>query len=189
MTNKHAYTRGLGMTTPHPEPMPQHTNNTRTGATRRAFARFEARLSQWLARHSIPALRISLGAVFFAFGALKFFPGVSPAEDMVRETVPALTFGIIPAGLGLVLTAVLETFIGLTLLTGRWLRSGLLALGLSMIGIMSPLLLSVPSLFPAPDFAPTLKAQYVVKDLVLVSAGLVVAAKALGAQLVSPRES
>ena len=50
------------------------------------------RLAQWLARHSITALRISLGLVIAGFGALRFIPGASPAESLVMHTTEALTF-------------------------------------------------------------------------------------------------
>ena len=39
---------------------------------------------RFLVAHSIAILRVSLGAVFLAFGALKFFPGVSPAQNLVK---------------------------------------------------------------------------------------------------------
>jgi uncharacterized membrane protein YkgB len=74
------------------------------------------------------------------------------------------------------LTALMECFIGLTLVTGRFLRTGLLVLGMALVGIMSPLALFFGDLFPG---APTLEAQYVLKDVVLAAAGLVIAAKAL----------
>ena len=44
----------------------------------------EAAIHRWLMRYSIIALRISMGAVYFGFGILKYFPGVSPAQDLAR---------------------------------------------------------------------------------------------------------
>ncbi|GAA1607861.1 hypothetical protein GCM10009789_72860 [Kribbella sancticallisti] len=136
------------------------------------------KLSGWLGRHSIDILRISLGLVFLAFGALKFFPGASPAEALVIRTIDTLTLGVISGQAALLLTAVLECFIGITLITGKLLRTGLLVLGFSLVGIMSPLVLFFGDLFPG---TPTLEAQYVFKDIVLAAAGLVIAAKALAA--------
>jgi putative oxidoreductase len=49
---------------------------------------------------------------------------------------------------------------------------------------MSPLVLFYGDLFPG---APTLEAQYVFKDIVLAAAGLVIAARTLGARLVPER--
>jgi uncharacterized membrane protein YphA (DoxX/SURF4 family) len=135
-------------------------------------------ITGWLGRQSIDILRVSLGLVFLAFGALKFFPGASPAEALVIRTIDTLTLGVISGHTALLLTAVMECFIGITLVTGRFLRTGLLVLGMSLVGIMSPLVLFFGDLFPG---TPTLEAQYVFKDIVLAAAGLVIAAKALSA--------
>ena len=149
-----------------------------------AGRRLTDRLVVPLARHSITLLRIALGIVFFGFGVLKFFPGVSPVEELVEKTIHTLTLGIVHGRSAIVLTAAMECFIGLTLLTGKFLKVGLAVLGFALVGIMSPLVLFSAELFP--HGAPTLTAQYVIKDIVLAAAGLVVAAKALGARLVPP---
>lgn len=85
---------------------------------------------------------------------MKFFPGVSPAEGLVEQTITALTFGLVPEGTGLVLTAMMESVIGLTLIAGRYLRFGLALLGVAMIGIMSPAVVMFSDLFPQPSGAP-----------------------------------
>ena len=140
----------------------------------------------WLARHSITALRISLGMVFLAFGVLKFIPGASPAEALVMRTVDTLTLGIVSGHPAVIITAVMETFIGLTLIAGVGLRAGLVVLALALVPIMSPLVLFTGDLFPG-GF-PTLEAQYVFKDIVLAAACAVVGARALGARYVAPIE-
>jgi uncharacterized membrane protein YkgB len=134
-----------------------------------------------LARHSIGLLRISLGLIFLGFGALKFIPGASPAEDLAIRTLDRLSFGILSGETALLVTAAAECFIGITLISGRLLKAGLAVMAASMVGILSPLVLFFHELFPS---APTLEAQYVLKDIVLIAAGLVVAAKALGAEFV-----
>ncbi|PZF79287.1 DoxX family protein [Jiangella anatolica] len=134
-----------------------------------------------MARHSIRVLQTSLGVVFLAFGVLKFFPGASPAEGLVERTVDTLTFGLVSGQGAVVLTAILETVIGLTLVTGVFLRAGLVVLAGALAGIMAPLVLFAGDLFP--DGLPTLEAQYVFKDIVLAAAALVIGAKALGARL------
>jgi uncharacterized membrane protein YphA (DoxX/SURF4 family) len=134
------------------------------------------RLADLLGRHSVDILRVSLGLVFLGFGVLKFFPGASPAEALVMRTVDTLTLGVVAGRNAVLLTAIMECFIGLTLVTGKFLRTGLLVLGVSLVGIMSPLVLFFGDLFPG---TPTLEAQYVLKDVVLAAAGLVIAAKAL----------
>jgi putative oxidoreductase len=139
-----------------------------------------------LDRHSITLLRWSLGSVFLLFGALKLVPGLSPAADLATRTVEALTFGLVSGPSALLMTATLETFIGITLLSGRFLRAGLAVLGMSLVGIMSPLVLFPGELFPA---GPTIVGQYVLKDVVLVAGGLVVAAHAMGARLTRREDS
>lgn len=144
--------------------------------------RLDALSARWLARSgihlrpSIALLRVSLGLVFLGFGVLKFVPGVSPAESLVEQTVHRLSLGLVPGIVGTTLVAALETAIGLLLITGRYLRLGLLLLGLAMVGILSPVVLLPDRLFAGPANAPTLEGQYVLKDVVLVAAGAVVAA-------------
>lgn len=143
-------------------------------------------LTRWLTRYSILILRVSLGLVFLGFGVLKFIPGASPAEELAVRTVERLSLGVLSGGVALFVTAAAECFIGLTLISGRLLRTGLLVLAASMVGILSPLVLFFTDLFPG---APTLEGQYVLKDIVLVAAGMVVAARTLGAQFVVASEN
>ena len=146
-----------------------------------------ASIDGWLARHSITVLRWSLGVVFLAFGLLKFVPGASPAEYVATETMSMLTFGLIGPGPALIGVAILESAIGLCLLTGRFLGLGLALLGLALVGILSPLVLLTDELFTGPSNAPNLLGQYVFKDLILVAAALVVIAMARGAELIPAR--
>lgn len=134
----------------------------------------------WLAAHSLTILRVSLGVVFLAFAIPKYVPGLSPAEALAVSTIEVLTFGIVGGQAALLLTAVIETVIGLTLITGRFVKLGLVVLAMALVGIMSPLVL-----FPELMYAggPSLEAQYVFKDIVLAAAGLVVGAQTLGARL------
>ena len=160
---------------------------TAAAATRRlapTLGALEDQTALWLARHSVDLLRISLGLVFLGFGALKFIPGVSPAEGLATQTFSILTFGLIPDAVALVLIAALETTIGVLLLTGRGMRLALALLAVQMVGILSPIVLMPGEMFRTDPIAPTLAGQYVLKDIILAAAALVVAAKALGAEMV-----
>ena len=137
----------------------------------------QAVVQRFLARAGVPALRISLGLVFLVFGVLKFFPGVSPVEALVTRTWNVLSFGMIDGYAALALTATLEVFVGVTLVTGVLLRIGLLALAATFVGVFSPLVFFGGELFTAAG--PSLTAQYILKDVVLVAAAVVIAAKAL----------
>jgi len=146
------------------------------GSLRASFIDAENRVHAVLVRYSIVALRISIGVVFFAFGVLKYFPGVSPAQNLAETTTHLLFLGLIPAGVALVLTATLECAIGLLLISGRGLRVALYLLVLELLGILSPIVLLPGRLFAGPHGAPTLEGQYVLKDIILVAAAMVIAA-------------
>lgn len=138
------------------------------------------RARDWLAAHSVDILRVTLGLVFLAFAIPKYVPGLSPAESLAAATIETLTLGLVGGQAAVLLTAVVETVIGLTLITGRLVRLGLVVLAVALVGIMSPLVL-FPELML--DGGPTLVAQYVFKDIVLAAAGMVVAAHSLGARM------
>jgi putative oxidoreductase len=160
------------------------------GSLRGADARLraiEAVFHRWLIAHSIAILRISLGVVFLAFGVLKFFPGVSPAQNLVESTTHILMLGLVPGGVALVLVAMSECIIGLCLISGRALRPAVYLLGIQLVGILSPLVLLPGRLFDGPHGAPTLEGQYVIKDIILVGAALVMAATLGGGRLTSER--
>lgn len=140
------------------------------------FDRVDASLNRWLVRHSIAVLRISLGAVFLGFGVLKFFPHVSPAQSIATQTVEMIDFGFVPASIFIVLIATLECAIGLCFITGKFLRIAVWLLLFELIGILSPLVLLPSELFTGPFHAPNLLGQYVLKDVVLAGAGMVITA-------------
>ncbi|MGI8413253.1 MAG: DoxX family membrane protein [Solirubrobacteraceae bacterium] len=142
------------------------------------FEQLEDRLHHLLVRHSITALRIAVGAVFLGFGVLKFFPGVSPAQNLGETTTHLLTFELVPGSVAIVFVATLECFIGICLLLNRWMRLAVWLLVFEAIGVLSPLVLVPTRLFSGPHHAPTLEGQYVLKDIVLVAAGMVIAATA-----------
>ncbi|MBA3746002.1 MAG: transposase [Solirubrobacterales bacterium] len=136
----------------------------------------EEKLHGVLVRHAIKTLRITVGAIFLGFGVLKFFPGVSPAEDLSIRTIGLLTFGLIPWHVAIVAIAALECFIGICLLAKRWMRAAVWLLVVQFAGILAPLVLLTPRLFSGPHHAPTLEGQYVLKDIILVAAGMAIAA-------------
>jgi hypothetical protein len=74
--------------------------------------RVDVRLTRWMARHGLSFLRISLGIVFLWFGALKFFPGLSPAHDLAARTIEQLSGGLVKPGVSVLLLATWECLIG-----------------------------------------------------------------------------
>lgn len=153
-----------------------------TEITRR-FDAVDAQITSWMARHGLPLLRISLGIVFLWFGALKFFPGLSPATDLAGRTIATLSFGLVQAGVSALLLAGWECLIGLGLLFGVFLRATLLLLAIQMAGTLTPLLLFPSEMFTRIPYAPTLEGQYIIKNAVLISAAIVLGATVRGGGL------
>ncbi len=145
----------------------------------------EQNVVSYLARHSLTFLRIGIGVVYLWFGALKFFPGLSPAEDLALRTIDVLTFGLLPATLSRALLALLECAIGLGFLTGRHMRLTLVLMAFQMAGALSPLFLFPGETFGPILIAPTLEGQYIIKNLVLIGAGLVIASTVRGGRIVA----
>lgn len=135
----------------------------------------DAHLTAWMAEHGLTLLRISMGVIFIWFGALKFFPGASPAEDLIRDSITFL-----PMSLFLPFLAVWEVAIGLGFLIGKWMRATILLLFLQMPGTVSPLVLNPSAVWNHFPFELTLEGQYIIKNLVLVSAALVIGATVRG---------
>ena len=143
----------------------------------------DERITRWMAAHGVVLLRLSLGIVFLWFGALKLIPGVSPAEELATRTIGLLSGGavsptVIPYGLG-----IWECLIGVGLLSGVWLRAVLLLLALQMAGTFTPLVLFPHECFTRAPLVPTLEGQYIIKNLVLAAAALVIGATVRGGRL------
>ena len=148
----------------------------------------DVRLTNWMARHGLTLLRISLGLVFLWFGFLKFFPGMSPAQDLASRTIDALTGGRVSPGVAVAVLAAWETLIGVGLLLGKMLRAVILLLLVQMAGTLAPLVLFPAEVFVRIPFAPTLEGQYIIKNAVLISAAIVLGATVRGGGLVARPE-
>jgi len=145
--------------------------------------KLDVRLTQWMSKYGIWLLRISIGIVFFWFGFLKFFPGVSPAEGIAVKTINVITFNLLADRTILIILAIWESIIGIGLITGIYLREILLLLFLQMIGTLTPLFFFPEEVFTKIPYAPTLEGQYIIKNLVLVSAAIVIGATVRGGRL------
>lgn len=142
--------------------------------------RIDAQLTGWMARYGLTLIRVSLGVIFFWFGALKFFPNLSPAEDLVRNTIY-----FVNPDLFIPVLAVWEMLIGIGLITGVFMRLTLLLLFLQMPGTALPLLLLPAVCFTVFPFGLTLEGQYIIKNLVLITAGIVLGSTVRGGRIVA----
>jgi uncharacterized membrane protein YkgB len=114
--------------------------------------------------------------VFIWFGALKLVPGLSPAEPLVIQTAEALARLAVfpPPDLFLRLLGVWEVVIGLGFLVRPLLRPAIALLALQMPGTLLPLVLLPELCYTAAPLGLTLTGQYIIKNMVLVAAALVV---------------
>lgn len=144
------------------------------------FSKIDKKLTDWMANYGLLILRISLGIVFLWFGLLKFFKGLSPAEDLVRNTVY-----FVDPDFFLPVLAAWESLIGIGLITGKFLRVTILLLFLQMPGTALPLLILPEKVWTVFPYGLTLEGQYIVKNLVLIGAGLVIGATVRGARILS----
>lgn len=142
------------------------------------FNRVDWQVTRWMANHGLTLLRISMGVVFFWFGALKLIPDLSPAEDLIRQSITFL-----PMNLFLPFLAIWEMIIGVGFITGRFMRATIFLLFLQMPGTISPIFLRPDLVFTQFPFGLTLEGQYIVKNAVLISAALVLGATVRGGGL------
>lgn len=126
---------------------------------------------------------MALGIVFLWFGALKLVPGLSPAEDLAARTIETLTFGTVTPATSLPVLAIWESLIGLGLLSGKFLRATLFLLAVQMLGTLTPLFLFPGETFSHFPYAPTLEGQYIIKNVVLIAAAMVVGATVRGGRI------
>lgn len=138
------------------------------------FQRLDYAIADGMYRYGRILLRYSLAVIFIWFGLLKSF-GVSPAGDLVARTVYWLPPEIFVPVLGW-----WEFLIGAFLLFRRTIRAALGLLFLQMPGTALPLVLLPEVCFTGFPFGLTMEGQYIVKNLVLISAALVVGGSVRG---------
>ncbi|MGB5693517.1 MAG: doxx family protein [Flavobacteriaceae bacterium] len=111
---------------------------------------------------------ISIGLVYLWFGSLKFFSGVSPAEQLAKNTITHLTAGLILPELSILLLAIWETGIGVLLIFNLWNR---MALHLALVHILftfSPFIFFSDLMWTDATPGLTLLGQYIVKNIIIL---------------------
>ena len=148
------------------------------------FDRLDVRITRWMARYSLDILRFGLGVIFVWFGALKFFPGLSPAEELVRNTIY-----FFDPDFFLPILAAWEVLIGIGFLSGfftnKLQRLTILLLFLQIPGTALPLVLLPEACWTSFPFVLTLEGQYIVKNLVIIGSALVLGATVRGGRVIS----
>lgn len=134
----------------------------------RTFDRLDRALAARMDRWGTPALRVAVAIVFVWFGVLKVL-GISPAADLVAATVYA-----VPAEVFVPILGVWEVLIGICMLYRPLIRAGILLLFLQLPGTFLPIVLLPGVVFFEFPHALTVEGQYIVKNLVIIGAALVI---------------
>lgn len=146
-------------------------------------------LEQWIVRrmahNGLLVTRIALGIVFLWFGVLKLLPVVLPIDLLAERTLTLITFHLFRPETCLHVLAVFEMIIGLGMLTKRLLRLTVSLLFLQMPGTFLPLVLLRHETWITFPYLPTFEGQYIIKNLVLISAGIIVGATVRGGKIIA----
>ena len=123
-------------------------------------------------RWGVPALRVSLAIIFVWFGILKPL-GLSPAGPLVKATVAWMP--LFNPDQWLAIIGWWEVAIGLTFLTRKTSRIAIGLLAMQMVGTFLPLAILPSVTFQAGHYpyAPTIEGQYIIKNLLIISAAMV----------------
>ena len=125
-------------------------------------------ISNFMSKWGTTLLRYSLGIIYIWFGVLKPF-GLSPAQELVENTIywfdDPKTF--VP------ILGIWEVVIGITMCIKPLIRVSIFLLFLQMPGTFLPLILLPEVCFTSFPFGLTLEGQYIVKNLIIISAALV----------------
>ena len=117
----------------------------------------------------IQALRISIAVIFIWFGLLKAF-GFDPVSDLVQYSMAPM----FAAGAGLLALGILEMTIGILILSNRFLLLTYSVLILHLVGTFSTFLFGWQIVFDPYFPILSMGGEFVVKNIVLIIAGLVV---------------
>ena len=135
----------------------------------RAHARaLDDTIVELMGRIGMPLLRIGIGVIFIWFGVLKPL-GLSPAAELLANTVYWWTPEIVVPAIGW-----WEVAIGITFLIPQLTRVAIFLLAVQMPGTFLPLVLLPEVCFTVIPWGLTLEGQYIVKNLVIIGAALVI---------------
>jgi uncharacterized membrane protein YphA (DoxX/SURF4 family) len=137
------------------------------------FDTLDRHIASFMRRWGTLALRLSLALIFVWFGILKPF-GLSPAEEVVKATVRWMPLFAPETWLAVI--GWWEVVIGVTFLFHSTIRIAIALLALQMIGTFMPLVVLSEATFQEGriPYAPTIEGQYIIKNLLIISAALVV---------------
>ena len=118
-------------------------------------------------------LSISIGVIYVWFGVLKFFFGLSPAEQIAGQTIHQLTFGLVPDKVAVITLAVWECGLGIMLIMRRAMKWMLVLMFVHMAFTFTPFIFFPQQTFMHLPYDFTLLGQYIMKNIIIISSGIV----------------
>jgi len=115
-------------------------------------------------------LAFCIGLVYIWFGALKYFTGESPAEELAKNTIHTLTLGYIPSDVSIVVLSIFESLIGILLLLNIYRKPVVLIALLHIMFTFTPLFLFPEKSFTNSYLSFSLLGQYIFKNIVIIGA-------------------
>lgn len=133
----------------------------------------DSKLISFSNRFAIGAVQVGLAVIFLWFGILKLL-GVSPVSDLIIEIInvlkPSLDGNAFVLGIG-----ILEIVIALTIIDRDLLRLSIIFLLIYIVFMSLPLFV-MPGITWTGFLIPTLMGQYLLKNILIVTSGMVVLA-------------
>lgn len=140
----------------------------RIDAAKDRFDEIDQRISGTMWRIGLPLIRYAIALVFIWFGSLKLL-GISPAEELIEATLilgsPEVFVPILGGW---------EVAIGLCFLFRPFIRLGIFLLFLQLPGTFLPMVVLPEAVFTEFPYGLTVEGQYIVKNLVIIGAAMVI---------------
>lgn len=122
-------------------------------------------------------IRLPLFIIFFWFGLLKVIE-LSPARQLIIDTV--FWMPVLSAETWVIVIGYWEMFIAIFFLTKKTTFLAMILLFLQMSGTFMPLILLPDITFQSSNpLLPTLEGQYIIKNIIIITAALVIGRKYL----------
>lgn len=125
-------------------------------------------------KNIVNLLRISLGIIFLWYGMLKFFPELSPAEDLAINTINWMFNGLISSEISIKLLALWEVLVGIGFILGVYTRYITILFLIHMVLTFLPLFIFPELSFTNAPYAFTIVGQYIVKNIVFILVGFLI---------------
>jgi len=152
------------------------------------FEHLDKGLNQWLVTNYRTLLRLFTGIAFLEFGLVKYLSGSGPLDELTDQVTYTITAGWLSSSTTTAITATLECVTGICFLSNRFLQLGIWILTVQLLSGIAPLLLFSSERLMGLSYAPSLVAQYLITEVILVAVGIFMAASWTKKQMAAETE-